>query len=134
MFGAKVAWSCSLDNTATIVAPWNLHMAARASIGEYSVIRCRDKVKMGHDSCIGRGVYILTASHNISSPDFEMISSPITIGDDVWIATQSIVCRGVNIGDGSVVGAGALVVKDVEPWTVVGGNPAKFIKKREIKI
>ena len=51
----------------------------------------------------------------------------------VWIATGAYVLPGVTIGEGSVVGAGSVVTKDVEPWTVVAGNPAKFIKKRELK-
>ena len=50
--------------------------------------------------------------------------------DNVWVATGAVILPGVTIGEGAVVAAGAVVVKDVEPWTVVGGNPAKFIKKR----
>ena len=64
---------------------------------------------------------------------FEITSKPITIKDNVWVATGAIVLPGVTIGAGAVVAAGSVVVKDVEPWTVVGGNPAKFIKKRELR-
>lgn len=60
-----------------------------------------------------------------------MVTAPITINDNVWIATNSIIAKGVTIGKGSVVAAGSNVVKDVAPWTVVGGNPAKFIKNRK---
>lgn len=56
---------------------------------------------------------------------------PITIGNDVWIGACSIILKGVTIGDGAVVAAGSVVTKDVEPYTIVGGNPAKFIKNRE---
>lgn len=57
----------------------------------------------------------------------------ITIGDGVWLGARAIILPGVTIGEGAVVAAGAVVTKDVEPWAVVGGNPAKFIKKRELK-
>lgn len=133
MFGAKVDWSCSIDRTATIVDPWNLTMGEKSSIGEYALVRCRDIVKIGTGTCIGRDVYLLTGSHNISSYNFELTTAPIIIGDYVWIATRSTVGKGVTIGIGAVVAAESNVVKDVEPWTVVGGNPAKPIKKREIR-
>ena len=55
-----------------------------------------------------------------------------TIGDGVWIGARAIILPGVTIGEGAVVAAGAVVTKDVDPWAVVGGNPAKFIKKREL--
>lgn len=75
----------------------------------------------------------MTGSHKLSSPDFKLITAPVTIGDNVWIATRAFVHMGTTIGDGAVVGACSVVSGVVEPWTVVGGNPAKFVKKRELK-
>ena len=60
----------------------------------------------------------------------ELTHKPIMIGASAWVAGWSIILPGVTIGEGAVVGAGAVVTKDVEPWSVVAGNPAKFIKKR----
>lgn len=133
LFGAQIDWSCSIDRTATIIDPWNLSIGKMSSIGEYTCIRCRGKVKIGMNSCIGRDVYLLSASHDISSPTFDMITAPINIGNGVWIATRSTIGKGVTIGNGAVIAAESNVVKDVEPWAIVGGNPAKFIKKRVIK-
>ena len=133
MFGAKIHMTCSIDRTATIIDPWNLTMSEQSSIGEYACIRCRDKITIGKKTCIGRDVYLLTASHNIASSNFEQITAPISIGDYVWVATRSTVGKGCNLGEGCVVAAESLVVKDVEPWMVVGGNPAKVIKRRIIK-
>ena len=75
---------------------------------------------------------MLTASHDVSSPHFDLVRKPVVICDNVWIAMGAIVLPGVTIGEGAVVAAGAVVAKDVLPWTVVGGNPARFIKKREL--
>lgn len=55
---------------------------------------------------------------------------PINIGNDVWIGYGAVILRGVSIGDGAIVGAGAVVTKDVDPYTIVGGVPAKTIRKR----
>jgi putative colanic acid biosynthesis acetyltransferase WcaF len=76
---------------------------------------------------------LCTASHNISSLHHEQIQAPIIIGDRTWVAARAYIGPGVTVGEGAVVGATASVYKDVEPWTVVGGNPAKFLKKRVIR-
>ena len=76
---------------------------------------------------------LLAGYHDISTLNFAFRTKPITIGSCVWIATGAMVLPGVAIGDGAVVAAGAVVTKDVEPWTVVGGNPARFIKKRTMQ-
>lgn len=60
-----------------------------------------------------------------------MRTAPVTIGNDVWIGMRSIIMPGVNIGDGSVIGAGAVVTKDVPAYAIVGGVPAKVIKYRK---
>lgn len=60
------------------------------------------------------------------------LPKPIVIGDSAWVAGWSIILPGVTIGEGAVVAAGAVATKDVAPWTVVGGNPARVIKKREL--
>ena len=64
------------------------------------------------------------------NPVFELVIKPIDIGDNVCNRINHI--AGYKIGEGAVVAAGSVVTKDVEPWTVVGGNPAKFIKKRDL--
>lgn len=64
------------------------------------------------------------------APGYDRFDSPCEIGNDVWIGCNAVICRGVHIGDGAVIAAGAVVTKDVEPYTIVGGVPAKVIKRR----
>ena len=82
---------------------------------------------------MSQGAYLCTASHDISDSLNPLVTAPIIVKDQAWIATDAFVGMGVTVGQGAVIGARACVFKDVEPWTVVGGNPAKFIKRREIK-
>ena len=82
---------------------------------------------------MSREAFLCCAGHDISSPIMELTFAPITIGSNCWIAGRTIVMPGVTIGDGAVVGAGAVVTKDVAPWMVVGGNPAREIKRRELR-
>ncbi|GHV57257.1 hypothetical protein FACS1894182_05640 [Bacteroidia bacterium] len=92
-----------------------------------------DKITIGDNATVSQKTSLCTASHDITSPENKWISAPIVVEDQAWIAAEAYIAPGVTIGQGAVVGARTAVFKDVEPWTVVGGNPAKFIKKREIK-
>jgi maltose O-acetyltransferase len=82
-------------------------------------------VKIGSRVCINDGAELLTASHDVSSPDWETLTGPIVIEDFAWIARRCIILPGVTIGSGAVVGAGAVVSKDVGANTIVVGNPAR---------
>jgi putative colanic acid biosynthesis acetyltransferase WcaF len=132
-FGAKIHSKAHVYSSAKIYAPWNLVMEAYSCIA--SEVDCYnvDKIIIGAHSTISQKTYLCTSSHNIGSSTFPLITAPIIIKDQVWIAADAFVGMGVTIGQGAIVGARAAVFKDIEPWTVVGGNPAKFIKKRVIK-
>ena len=88
---------------------------------------------LGSKVVISQSAYLCTASHDITNPRNPLITTSINIYSFAWVAAEAFVGMGVIIGEGAVVGARAAVFKNVEPWTVVGGNPAKFIKKRIIK-
>ena len=111
--------------------------AARGlSIGKDSVInaRCRldtrGGIHIGNAVSISQEVIILTADHDADSTDFAGRNRKVVIEDYVWIGTRAMILPGVNIGRGAIVAAGAVVSKDVEPFTVVAGVPAQCIKKR----
>jgi putative colanic acid biosynthesis acetyltransferase WcaF len=101
-----------------------------SSIGDGAWVYALDKITIGRNVCIGEDVRLITGSHDITTPSFDLITKPITIKNNVWVATAAMILPGVTIGEGAVIAAGAVGTKDVEQWTVVGGNPARFIKKR----
>lgn len=126
-------WSASLHPSAVIDYPWYLRMGRKSSLGERCWVYAMADIHIGALSCIGKDVYLLTGSHDIERSTFDLITKPITIGDGCWVATAATILPGVSIGDYSVVAAGSVVTRNVEGQSVVGGNPAKFIKRREIK-
>ena len=108
-------------------------------IGNYSGLgvncRVRGKVTIGDNVMMGPDVIILTRSHNAQDVDVPMrhqgaSEAPVSIGNDVWIGTRAIIMPGVSIGDGVIIGSAAVVTRDVPPYTVVGGIPARVIMQR----
>lgn len=130
LFGAKIASTAAVYSSAKVYYPANLEMGEYACIA--SDVDCYNvaPIRLGKFSTVSQGAFLCTASHNITSPNHELITSPITIGDQAWVGAGAFVGMGVTVNNGAVVGARSAVFKDVEPWTVVGGNPAKFIKNR----
>ena len=114
------------------IYPANLEMKEYSCLA--SEVDCYNvaPVIIGEQSTISQGAYLCTASHDITDPLNHLITAPIVIEDQAWIGAKAFVGMGVTIGQGAVVGATASVYKNVESWTVVGGNPAKVIKKRVI--
>ena len=132
LFGAKVHSKAVVYSSVRIYIPWNLEM------DEYSCLApevdCYNvaKIKIGAHSTVSQKSYLCAASHDISKSHNPLITAPIILEDQTWIGAGCFIGMGVTIGQGAVVGATASVFKDVNPWTIVGGNPAKFIKKRII--
>lgn len=130
LFGAKIHPKAVVYSSAKIYYPPFLQMDEYSCLA--SNVNCYnvDMVYIGAHSTISQGAYISPGSHDITNPRNPMISRPIHIEDQAWIATDAFIGMGVTIGQGAVVGARAAVFKDVAPWTIVGGNPAKFLKNR----
>lgn len=133
MFGADMPYSSSAYATVKIWAPWNLKVGKYTCIGDHAEIYNKGIVDIGNNCVISQGAFLCTAGHDITNKYNPLITAPIKIKDKVWVAADAFVGMGVTIGEGAVVGARGCVFKDVEPWNVVGGNPAIFIKKRIIK-
>lgn len=119
----------------------NFGTGADISIGDYSGIGVSASVRgpliIGDNVMMGPDVVVITSSHNFDRTDIPMrlqgsTSKPVLIGDDVWIGQRVMIMPGVNIGNGAIIGAGAVVTKDVPPYTIVGGAPAKVIKSRPL--
>ncbi len=113
----------------------NISIGDRSSIGEKSYLS--GTITMGNDVMVGQEVLMMTQNHEFSRTDVPMDQQglkpekPIIIGNDVWIGARVTVLPGVKIGDGAIIGACAVVTKDVPEYAIVGGNPAKVIKLRK---
>lgn len=131
-FGARLNKTAVVYSSARIYWPPNLEMEEYSIIGAdvdcYNVAR----VKLEAYAIVSQKSYLCSASHDFTRNDMPLITGPITIGRQAWVAADAFIGMGVTVGEGAVVGARSSVYRDVDPWTVVGGNPARFIKKREL--
>lgn len=132
LFGAKCGKGCRISPSAKIWAPWNLRIGDYVCFGEGVDCYNVSTITVGSKVTISQRSFLCTASHDVSSLTRPLVHSPIRIKDHSWVCSEAFVGPGVTIGEGAVVGARSVVTKDVPAWSIVGGNPAKFIKRREI--
>lgn len=113
---------------------WNIHIGEGSIIGDRALLDARrNGIEIGKYVNIGSNVSFYTGQHDYNDPYFRSTPNKvgkITIDDRVWIGPNVIILHSVHIGEGAVIAAGAVVTKDVEPYSVVGGIPAKKIAER----
>jgi maltose O-acetyltransferase len=115
----------------------NIHLGNNVEINANCVFLDCNRITIGDNSGIGPGVHIYTVAHPTNPSDrlpdhkgfWKSFTKPVTIGSNVWIGGSSVILPGIVIGDNATIGAGSVVTHDVEPNTVVAGNPARLIKR-----
>lgn len=132
-FGAKIAPTAVVYATVKVFQPWLLIMDEYACLAEGVYCYNAASICIGRNATVSQRAFLCTAGHDITDLHHHQTDAPIMIEDRAWVCAEAFIGQGVIIGEGAVCAARAVVIKNVEPWTVVGGNPAKFIKKREIK-
>lgn len=130
LFGAKIANTATVYSSVNIFMPENLEMDDHSCLAGHTIVENAAVVRLKEGSIVSQYSYLCTASHDIRDDDFPQFSKPITIGKKSWVTAGCFVGPGVTVEDGAVVGARSAVFKDVKANTVVGGNPAQFIKNR----
>jgi len=131
LFGAKVGRrGVSVHRTVRIWAPWNLEMADYTLIDRACRIYNPASVIVNSESVISENVFLCAASHDVNSLTHDLIAKPILLEGKNWVAADAMILPGVKVGEGAVVAARAVVVKDVPAWSIVGGNPCRVISHR----
>ena len=129
-FGAKMEWSSNVYASVKIWAPWNLQMANNSTLGPHVDCYNQAKISIGANTIISQKTYLCASTHDYNQADFPLLLKPITIGNGVWVAANAFIGPGVTLENYVVVAACAVVVNNVEEYTIVGGNPARNIKVR----
>lgn len=131
--GVKIGAGSTFHSCSVFYQPNNISIGKDTIVGEKVTLDGRDKLIIGDHVAVASEVMIYNSEHNIEDEGFKAITAPVRIEDYVFIGPRAIILPGVTIGRGAIVGAGAVVTKDVPPFAIVGGVPAKIIGERKNK-
>ena len=129
-FGAEIGRSCVIRRTVCVELPWNLRVGEDSCLGYDVTLYALGPITIGNRVTISQNAHLCAGTHDYTRLDFPLIRTPITIEDDAWIAADTFVGPNVTIGEGAILGARGCAFKDLKPWTIYGGNPAKPIGVR----
>lgn len=131
--GIKIGHGSTIHMGTRFYDPKNIVIGQDTIIGEGAVLDGRDKLAIGNHVALATNVMIFNSQHEINDENFSPSVAPVIIEDYVFVGPRVIIQPGVKIGKGAIIAAGAVVTKDVPPYAVVGGVPAKIIGERKLK-
>ena len=132
-FGAKIGAHVNIYSSAWIYFPWNLTVGDWSAIGEHAFIYNLGPVTIGEKVTISHRAQLCAGTHDYTLPDLPLLKPPIVIRDQAWICADAFIGPGVAVGEGAIVGARCVAVKNVEAWTIVAGNPVRVIRRRVLR-
>jgi putative colanic acid biosynthesis acetyltransferase WcaF len=133
LFGARIGAHVNVYPSAHLYMPWNVEIGEWSALGEDALVYSLGKVTIGKSVTLSYRSHVCAGTHDLNDPALPLRTPPVSIDDGVWVGTEAFIGPGVRVGRGAVVGARAVVVKDVEPLDIVGGNPARTIGRREFR-
>ncbi|RRA48804.1 putative colanic acid biosynthesis acetyltransferase [Acidipila sp. EB88] len=131
LFGAKLGDKCHFYAKGRIWAPWNLVCEDRVSLADDAELYNPSPFYFGSHAIVSQGAYVCGATHTYNDPTFPLTSAPMRFGAYSWVCARAIVSPGVNLGNGAILGLGSIATRDLEPFGVYAGVPAKKIRERE---
>ena len=132
LFGAKLGKRILIKPSVNIKYPWFLKIGNDVWIGEDVWIDNLSMVYLGNNVVISQGAFLFTGNHNYKKTGFDLLLKDIVVEDGVWIGAGSMIVPGIRMGNHSVAGAGSVITENTLPYSIYSGNPAKFVRRREI--
>jgi putative colanic acid biosynthesis acetyltransferase WcaF len=133
VFGAKVAPTARVRPSARISYPWRLSVGAHTAIGDHAIIFCLGPISIGRRCTISQYSHLCAGSHDYTQRTMPLVTKPIVIEDDVWVAADVFVGPGVTIGRDSVVGARSTVFHSLPARMICSGDNAKALRERVVR-
>ena len=131
-FGAKLGTGVLIRPTARVTYPWKVTIGDHSWIGDHASLYSLGEIHIGSNVVISQSAYLCTGTHDYSIPSFDLVTRPITIEDQAWVASDVFVSPGITIGMGAIVSARSTVTHDIEPLAICVGTPAKKIRSRQM--
>ncbi len=132
-FGARIGRGVRIRPGVEVTYPWKVSIGENSWIGDNVTLYSLGEISVGHNTVVSQNSYVCAADHDYTDPAFPIRARPVTIEDEVWIASDVWVGPGVTIGAGAVVGARSTVTRDQPRAMVCAGSPCKPIKPRVLR-
>jgi putative colanic acid biosynthesis acetyltransferase WcaF len=132
LFGAKVGKGVHVYPRVKVWAPWNLELGDECGIADDVILYSQGKITVGSRAVVSQGAHLCAGTHDYNKEGFPLITKPITVGKNAWIATEVFIHPGIDIGEGCVIGARSVVTKDMPQWMVCSGHPCVPLKERNL--
>jgi acetyltransferase-like isoleucine patch superfamily enzyme/glycosyltransferase involved in cell wall biosynthesis len=133
MFGAKLGRQVRIRRTVRIEIPWHLRIGDATVVGDFAILYSLGQITLGRNVTISQYAHLCAGTHDLTTRDFTLICTPITLGDDVWVAADAFVGPGVAIGERTVLGARSSAFTNLPAGVIAVGSPAKAIKPRILR-
>ena len=130
LFGARLGPHCHFYPGSRVWAPWNLHCEDHVAAGDGAEIYNPSLIELRSHVILSQNSYLCGATHDYNDPAFPLLAYRMCVERYAWICARAAVAPGVHVGEGAVLGLGAVATRDLQPWTVYSGNPAQPQRER----
>ncbi len=130
LFGARIGRRVRIHPSVRVATPWNLVVGDNTAVGDGVILYSLGRITLGPDVTVSQYAHLCAGTHDHRHAALPLLKPPITIGRGAWVCADAYVGPGLRVGDYAIVGARAVVTRDVPPWTIVAGNPAREIAAR----
>jgi putative colanic acid biosynthesis acetyltransferase WcaF len=130
MFGARIGDAVQIHPSVRIAVPWNITIGAESAVGDRAILYSLGHITIGRRATVSQHAHLCAGTHDYKRSDLQLLKPPIVIGDESWICADAFVGPNVTIGRLAIVGARAVVFKDVPEGAIVVGNPARVVRQR----
>lgn len=131
LFGAQLGPDCHFYPRSKVWAPWNLLCADHVAAADGAEIYNPSPIELASHVILSQNSYLCGATHDYNDPTFPLVAYRMRVGAYAWICARASVGPGLHVGEGAVLGLGAVATRDLKPWTVYSGNPAVALKQRQ---
>lgn len=132
-FGATIGAHVHIYPSVRIAIPWNISIGDFCAVGDRATLYSLGRITLGNSATVSQNAHLCAGTHDHRDPTMPLLKQPITIGDGVWVCADAFIGPNVTVGAFAIVGARAVVVKDVPTAQIVAGNPAFQIGVRELR-
>jgi len=128
LFGSRIGRGTVIRSGVNVTFPWRFELGDHSWLGEDVLILSLAPVRVGSHCCVSQRAFLCTGSHDPDQPAFDLVIRPVILHDRSWVAASCFVAPGVTIGPDAVAAAGSVVTRDIPPFSIHAGNPARFLR------